>query len=107
MQISPKTYSLQYLVPEGNEVVSITLSSPGDESDVSIPFARTDLNHVGFDVPVEQFALVKIQLSASNLNVIPNTAELVYDSSEIEEVVQSGLNFILKTKGKKVFKEYS
>ncbi len=97
MQISPKTYSLQYLVPEGNEVVSITLSSPGDESDVSIPFARTDLNHVGFDVPVEQFALVKIQLSASNLNVIPNTAELVYDSSEIEEVVQSGLNFILKT----------
>lgn len=97
MQIAPKTYNLEYLVPEGKEVASISVSSPENAVDVDIPFARTSLNHVGFDLPVEQFALVKIQLAPESTTVDSNTADLVYDSPDIEEAVLSGLDFILNT----------
>lgn len=98
MQISPKVLNLQYRVPEGMEVSSIKLSAPEiNQPDVDVPFAKTNLRYIGFEVTVEQFALIKVQLVPSTSTPMPNTADLVFSSPEIEEAVNSGLQFILQT----------
>ncbi len=100
MQIAPKTLPIQYRIPEGFEVKNVSISSPeasAQNQDLSIPFALTNKRYVGFEVNVEQFAMVTIQLSAVNDTNDGNTQDLVYDTPEIEEAVQSGINFILQT----------
>lgn len=100
MVIAPKSLQLQYKIPEGFKVENISLSSPEaapENQDASIPFAYTNTQYVGFEVTIEQFALITIELSPDSSTPLANTQDLVYDSPEIEEAVVSGIQFILDT----------
>lgn len=98
MVIAPKTLSLQYNVPEGFEVQSITRSAPeGEVLDSPVPFAKTGEHHVGFEVPVEQFAMLTIQLAPETSPLPVEGPDLQFVSAEHEEAAVSGLNFILNT----------
>ena len=98
MKISAKSFQLQYRVPEGFRVANVIRSAPeGEGLDIELPFAKTGIEHIGFQVDVEQFALIQVQLEPLTPSGPADGPALVYPSPEFEEAAQSGLRFVLDT----------
>ena len=93
---SVKTVKVHYNAPEGKMVTSVLASTP--DSGGQNGFAAVENRGSGvytFEVPVDQFALLEIQLSDAPLTAPVSYAGPQFEDPAHQEAAESGLAFVL------------